>query len=115
MGYLDNVLKQIQQLNLNGVNAEGVKRSNGNTENINIGNMLRGNGIGGTDYANNKTNSIASEALEQFTAKTPETRINPDGSGTKVTTKTDNFTIFADTTSVDVVNKVDAVLEIKLK
>ena len=33
----------------------------------------------------------------------------------KVTTKTDNFTIFADTTSVDVVNKVDAVLEIKLK
>ena len=38
MGYLDNVLKQIQQLNLNGVNAEGVKRSNGNTGNINIGN-----------------------------------------------------------------------------
>ena len=33
----------------------------------------------------------------------------------KVTTRTDNFTIFADTTSVDVVNKVDAVLEIKLK
>ena len=33
----------------------------------------------------------------------------------KVTTKTENFTIFADTTSVDVVNKVDAVLEIKLK
>ena len=32
----------------------------------------------------------------------------------KVTTKTDNFTIFADTTSVDVVNKVDAVLEVKL-
>lgn len=89
MGYLDNLLKQIQQLNLNGVNAEGVKRSNGNAENINIGNMLRGNGIGGTDYANNKTNSIASEALEQFTAKTPETRINSDGSGTKVTTKTD--------------------------
>lgn len=89
MGYLDNILKQIQQSNLNGVNAEGVKRSNGNTENINIGNMLRGNGIGGTDYANNKTNSIASEALEQFTAKTPETRINPDCSGTKVTTKTD--------------------------
>lgn len=33
----------------------------------------------------------------------------------KVTTRTDNFTIFADTTSVDVVNKLDAVLEIKLK
>lgn len=33
----------------------------------------------------------------------------------KVTTKTDDFTIFADTTSVDVVNKVDAVLEVKLK
>ena len=32
----------------------------------------------------------------------------------KVTTKTDDFTIFADTTSVDVVNKVDAVLEVKL-
>ena len=89
MGYLDNILKQIQQLNLDGVKAEGVKRNNGNAENINIGNMLRGNGIGGTDYANNNTNSIASEALEQFTAKTPETRINPDGSGTKVTTKTD--------------------------
>lgn len=89
MGYLDNILKHIQQLNLNGVKVEGVKRNNGNAENINIGNLLRGNGIGGADYANNKTNSIASEALEQFTAKTPETRINPDGSGTKVTTKTD--------------------------
>lgn len=89
MGYLDNILKQIQQLNLDGVKAEGVKRNNGNAENINIGNMLRGNGIGGTDYANNNTNSISSEALEQFTAKTPETRINPDGSGTNVTTKTD--------------------------
>lgn len=89
MGYLDNILKQIQQLNLNGVKVEGVKRNNGNAENINIGNLLRGNGIGGTDYANNNTNSIASEALEQFTAKTPETHINPDGSGTKVTTKTD--------------------------
>ena len=89
MGYLDDVLKQIQQFNLNGVKVEGVKRNNGNTGNINIGNMLRGNGIGGTDYANNKTNSIASEALEQFTAKTPETHINSDGSGTKVTTKTD--------------------------
>lgn len=89
MGYLDDVLKQIQQFNLNGVKVEGVKRNNGNAENINIGNLLRGNGIGGTDYANNNTNSIASEALEQFTAKTPETRINPDGSGTKVTTKTD--------------------------
>lgn len=89
MGYLDNILKQIQQLNLNGVKVEGVKRNNGNAENINIGNMLRGNGIGGADYANNNTNSIASEALEQLTAKTPETRINPDGSGTKVTTKTD--------------------------
>lgn len=33
----------------------------------------------------------------------------------KVTTRTDNFTIFADTTSADVVNKLDAVLEIKLK
>ena len=89
MGYLDNILKQIQQLNLNGVKIEGVKRNNGNAENINIGNLLRGNGIGGTDYANNNTNSIASEALEQFTAKTPETHINPDGSGTRVTTKTD--------------------------
>lgn len=89
MGYLDNILKQIQQLNLNSVKVEGVKRNNGNAENINIGNMLRGNGIGGADYANNNTNSIASEALEQLTAKTPETRINPDGSGTKVTTKTD--------------------------
>ena len=89
MGYLDNILKQIQQLNLNGVKVEGVKRNNGNTENINIGNLLRGNGIGGADYANNNTNSIASEALEQFTAKTPETHINPDGSGTRVTTKTD--------------------------
>lgn len=89
MGYLDNILKQIQQLNLNGVKVEGVKRNNGNAENINIGNLLRGNGIGGTDYANNNTNSIASEALEQLTAKTPETRINPDGSGTRVTTKTD--------------------------
>lgn len=89
MGYLDDVLKQIQQFNLNGVKVEGVKRNNGNAENINIGNLLRGNGIGGTDYANNNTNSIASEALEQFTAKTPETHINPDGSGTKVTTKTD--------------------------
>lgn len=89
MGYLDNILKQIQQLNLNGVKVEGVKRNNGNAENINIGNMLRGNGIVGADYANNNTKSIASEALEQFTAKTPETRINPDGSGTRVTTKTD--------------------------
>lgn len=89
MGYLDNILKQIQQLNLNGVKVEGVKRNNGNAENINIGNMLRGNGIVGADYANNNTNSIASEALEQFTAKTPETHINPDGSGTRVTTKTD--------------------------
>lgn len=89
MGYLDNILKQIQQLNLNGVKVEGVKRNNGNAENINIGNLLRGNGIGGADYANNNTNSIASEALEQFTAKTPETHINPDGSGTRVTTKTD--------------------------
>lgn len=89
MGYLDNILKQIQQLNLNGVKVEGVKRNNGNAENINIGNLLRGNGIVGADYANNNTNSIASEALEQFTAKTPETRINSDGSGTKVTTKTD--------------------------
>lgn len=89
MGYLDNILKHIQQLNLNGVKVEGVKRNNGNAENINIGNLLRGNGIGGADYANNNTNSIASEALEQFTAKTPETRINPDGSGTRVTTKTD--------------------------
>lgn len=89
MGYLDNILKQIQQLNLNGVKVEGVKRNNGNAENINIGNMLRGNGIVGADYANNNTNSIASEALEQFTAKTPETHINSDGSGTKVTTKTD--------------------------
>lgn len=89
MGYLDNILKQIQQLNLNGVKVEGVKRNNGNAENINIGNLLRGNGIVGADYANNNTNSIASEALEQFTAKTPETRINPDGSGTRVTTKTD--------------------------
>lgn len=89
MGYLDNILKHIQQLNLNGVKVEGVKRNNGNAENINIGNLLRGNGIGGTDYANNNTNSIASEALEQLTAKTPETRINPDGSGTRVTTKTD--------------------------
>lgn len=89
MGYLDNILKHIQQLNLNGVKVEGVKRNNGNAENINIGNLLRGNGIGGTDYANNNTNSIASEALEQFTAKTPETHINPDGSGTRVTTKTD--------------------------
>ena len=89
MGYLDNILKHIQQLNLNGVKVEGVKRNNGNAENINIGNLLRGNGIGGADYANNNTNSIASEALEQLTAKTPETRINPDGSGTKVTTKTD--------------------------
>lgn len=33
----------------------------------------------------------------------------------KVITSTNNFTIFADTTSVDVVNKLDAVLEIKLK
>lgn len=89
MGYLDNILKHIQQLNLNGVKVEGVKRNNGNAENINIGNLLRGNGIGGADYANNNTNSIASEALEQFTAKTPETHINPDGSGTRVTTKTD--------------------------
>lgn len=89
MGYLDNILKQIQQLNLNGVKVEGVKKNNGNAENINIGNLLRGNGIGGADYANNNTNSIASEALEQFTAKTPETHINPDGSGTRVTTKTD--------------------------
>lgn len=89
MGYLDNILKQIQQLNLNGVKVEGVKRNNGNAENINIGNLLRGNGIVGADYANNNTNSIASEALEQFTAKTPETHINPDGSGTRVTTKTD--------------------------
>lgn len=89
MGYLDDVLKQIQQFNLNGVKVEGVKRNNGNAENINIGNMLRGNGIVGADYANNNTNSIASEALERLTAKTPETRINPDGSGTKVTTKTD--------------------------
>lgn len=89
MGYLDNILKHIQQLNLNGVKVEGVKRNNGNAENINIGNLLRGNGIGGTDYANNNTNSIASEALEQLTAKTPETHINPDGSGTRVTTKTD--------------------------
>lgn len=89
MGYLDNILKQIQQLNLNGVKVEGVKRNNGNAENINIGNLLRGNGIVGADYANNKTNGIASEALEQFTAKTPETRINSDGSGTQVTTKTD--------------------------
>lgn len=32
----------------------------------------------------------------------------------KVTTKTDDFTIFADTTSVPVVNKVDAILEVKL-
>lgn len=32
----------------------------------------------------------------------------------KVTTKTDNFTIFSDTTSVPVVNKVDAILELKL-
>ncbi len=89
MGYLDNILKQIQQLNLNGVKVEGVKRNNGNAENINIGNLLRGNGIVGADYANNNTNSIASEALEQFTAKTPETHINSDGSGTRVTTKTD--------------------------
>lgn len=89
MGYLDNILKHIQQLNLNGVKVEGVKRNNGNAENINIGNILRGNGIGGADYANNNTNSIASEALEQFTAKTPETHINSDGSGTRVTTKTD--------------------------
>ena len=87
MGYLDNILKQIQQLNLNGVKVEGVKRNNGNAENINIGNLLRGNGIGGADYANNNTNSIASEALEQLTAKTPETHINPDGSGTRVTRK----------------------------
>lgn len=89
MGYLDNILKHIQQLNLNGVKVEGVKRNNGNAENVNIGNLLRGNGIGGADYANNNTNRIASEALEQLTAKTPETRINSDGSGTKVTTKTD--------------------------
>lgn len=89
MGYLDNILKHIQQLNLNGVKVEGVKRNNGNAENINIGNLLRGNGIVGADYANNNTNSITSEALEQFTAKTPETHINSDGSGTKVTTKTD--------------------------
>ena len=32
----------------------------------------------------------------------------------KVTTKTDDFTIFADTTSVPVVNKVDAILEVNL-
>lgn len=32
----------------------------------------------------------------------------------KVTTKTDDFTIFADTTSVPVVNKVDAILEVRL-
>ena len=32
----------------------------------------------------------------------------------KVTTKTDDFTIFADTTSVPVVNKVDAILEVTL-
>ena len=30
----------------------------------------------------------------------------------KVTTKTDKFTIFTDTTSVDVVNKIDAILEL---
>ena len=30
----------------------------------------------------------------------------------KVTTKTDDFTIFADTTSVPIVNKVDAILEV---
>ena len=32
----------------------------------------------------------------------------------KVTTKTDDFTIFADTTSVPVVNKVAAILEVNL-
>lgn len=32
----------------------------------------------------------------------------------KVTTKTDDFTIFTDTTSVPVVNKIDAILEVRL-
>ena len=32
----------------------------------------------------------------------------------KVTTQTDDFTIFTDTTSVPVVNKLDAILEVKL-